>query len=82
MTVACDAARREMEWMPNQASFMAGCGSGPLQVTAAAVPAADDATKPATRVRVTYQTVQLFPLPFLMGRMTLTRQAEMRAWGL
>jgi Flp pilus assembly protein TadG len=80
--LACDAARREMEWMPNAASFTTNCASGPLQVTAATVAAIDDATRPATRVRVTYETVQLFPLPFLMGRMTLTRQAEMRAWGI
>ena len=79
--LACRIATGELGWLPNSGSFVAGCGSGPLVVTATAIPAIDDASRPATRVRVTYQTVQLFPLPFLMGRMNLTRQAEFRVYG-
>lgn len=79
--LACRIATSEMNWLPNASSFVNGCASGPLVVTAAAVAAVDDNTRTATRVRVTYQTIQLFPLPFLMGRMNLTRQAEMRVYG-
>lgn len=79
--LACRIATDEMSWLPNGSSFVIGCGSGPLTVTAASVQAVDDNTKFSTRVRVTYQTIQLFPLPFLTGRMTLTRQAEMRVYG-
>jgi Flp pilus assembly protein TadG len=81
-SIACGAAIREMAWMPNASGFSASCTSGDLVVSATTVGALDDPLVPATQVRVTYRTVQLFPLPFLMGRMTLTRQAEMRALGI
>lgn len=81
---ACVHALEEMRMLPNIAGLAPtyGCAALPLTVTATAVPDAEDPAKfAASRVAVTYQTVQLFPLPFMMGRMTLTRVAEMRVFG-
>jgi hypothetical protein len=66
--------------LPNIASLPPthACTALPLIVTA--TPFNDSEGMPASRVAVTYQTVQLFPLPYMMGRMTLTRIAEMRVY--
>jgi hypothetical protein len=63
--------------LPNVASGVTGCSALPVQVTATAVPVGLDGA-PASRVAVTYQSVQLFRIPGLMDRMTMTRVAEMR----
>jgi hypothetical protein len=75
--IGCTHALQEMRMLPNIASLSAGyaCGALPLVVTVTPTTVAGEA---ASRVSVTYQSVQLFPLPFLMGRMTLTRSVEMR----
>ncbi len=52
------------------------CGSLPLTVVATKFKDAEDFW--VTRVSVTYQTPRLFALPFMTGRLTMTRQAEMR----
>jgi hypothetical protein len=66
--------------MPNAGSFAGGCGSEPLRVTAAAVTDAEGLA--ASRVQVSYDTVQLIPIPGLLpGRMTITRTAELRVFG-
>ena len=76
---ACLYARRELSMMPNVSDFIAGsCDSLPLIVSAQSVTGPD--SHPASRVAVTYQTVQLFPLPWLMGRMTLTQVSEVRVY--
>jgi Flp pilus assembly protein TadG len=76
-TLACIQARRELRmlWNVSQAT---NCTSLPLIVTAAGGTGPDGS--PTSRVTVTYQTPQLFPLPFLMGRMTLRRVSEMRVY--
>ena len=78
----CTHALEEMRMLPNIAGLATTypCNALPLIVN---VPPCTDPEPPqqCSRVSVTYQTVQLFPLPFLMGRMTLTRVAEMRVFG-
>jgi hypothetical protein len=75
--IGCTHALQEMRMLPNIASLGASyaCGALPLIVTVTPTTVSGEA---ASRVSVTYQSVQLFPLPFLMGRMTLTRSVEMR----
>lgn len=77
---ACSLAIREMRMLPNIAGIIGthACTALPLIVTATAF--TDTEAKPASRVSVTYQTVPLFPLPFLMGQMTMTRTVEMRVY--
>ena len=79
-STACQHAVTEMSMLPNIASIASThtCTSLPLIVTA--TPFNDAEGMPASRVAVTYQSVQLFPLPYMMGRMTLTRVAEMRVY--
>lgn len=75
---ACAAVREEMKHLPNVTPTGA-CGSAPLTVTATSSPAPCDPALPCdTTVAVTYESVQLFPIPGLMGKMTLTRRAVMR----
>ncbi len=78
---ACQHALPEMVMLPNIASLPPShaCTALPLIVTVTPI-ANDSEGMPASRVAVTYQTVQLFPLPYMMGRMTLTRIAEMRVY--
>ena len=74
---ACYYGMGEMRTLPNIGSSLNSCSSLPVVITAQSVTGADGA--PATRVTVTYQTVPLFPIPGLTGRLTLTRVVEMRA---
>jgi Flp pilus assembly protein TadG len=76
---ACVYARDELRYMTNYSALPAGCGALPLQVQATAVAGPDGA--PASRVQVSYRTVQLFTLPFFPGQMTITRTAEMPVFG-
>ena len=86
LTGACEVARRELRGLPNVSGALAVCAaspgaisdSQPIAVQVAAVAGPDATTLGAARVTVTYRTPQLFPLPGLMGRMTLTRIAEAR----
>lgn len=80
--IGCSHALEEMRMLPNVAGLANNyaCGALPLIVTVTPFTDTDTTPKPASRVAVTYQTVQLFPLPFLMGRMTLTRVAEARVF--
>jgi Flp pilus assembly protein TadG len=79
-TYACLYAKPEMRFLPNYTQFSSGtCSALPLTITATRVTAADDATKFASRVSVTYQTVPMIPIPGLMtGQLTITRTAEVR----
>lgn len=54
----------------------AACTAGPITVQATAVTGPDGL--PASQVSVTYTSPQLFPLPWLMGRLTITRQVQMK----
>ncbi len=80
--LACQFALEEMRMLPNLASLPSSYGCAALPLTVTATPFTDTEGKPASRVSVTYQTVQLFPLPFMMGRFTLTRTVEMRVFGI
>jgi hypothetical protein len=73
--MACDAALRELRAMSNVAG-LTNC-TGPLLVTAQAYNEPTTNTL-ATRVTITYQTIQLFPLPFMSGQMTINRVGTMR----
>jgi hypothetical protein len=77
----CKLALSEMRMLPNIAPLPSTytCAALPLIVTVTGFNDADG--MPSSRVAVTYQTVQLFPLPYMMGRMTLTRVAEMKVFG-
>jgi Flp pilus assembly protein TadG len=78
-TAACLAVREEMQQMTNYSSLPAGCGALPLLVQTTQVVGPDGEN--ASRVLVSYRTVQLFSLPFFPGQMTITRTAEMRIFG-
>lgn len=78
---ACTTALSEMSALPNTRT-LADCSSLPLIVTAQTIQADDpesaDALGPATRVTVQYQSIQLFPIPGMAGRMTITRFVQAR----
>jgi Flp pilus assembly protein TadG len=76
-TLACADAAAELAMMPNHSSFSSSCNSSPLQVSAATVVASDGTT--ASLVTVAYSSIQLIPLPWMTGKLTITRTAEMRA---
>ena len=52
------------------------CTAGPISVQAVNVTGPD--SRPASQVTVVYQGIQLFPLPWLMGKLNVTRVAQMR----
>ncbi len=85
--VACLAALEEMKTLPNVSTLPAGynCNSvAPLRVTMGDPNnPGGDYTEPfsgtaACRVNVAYETIKLFPLPFMDGQMTINRTAVMR----
>lgn len=76
---ACAHAKNELRMLPNFASFPAICNGAPLTVAAAQVLPADSPDgELGTRVTVTYQSIPLFPIPGLTGRLNVTRIVEMR----
>lgn len=75
--VACEAVLRELRSMSNVASLNS-CGAAPLKVTAVSYTDPDGAQ--ASRVDVSYTTIQLFPLPFMSGQMIINRTAFMRVF--
>ena len=83
--LACNLARQELRWMPNIKNLAAPytCASAPLKVDVNTNPGYTDAEgNPATWVQVTYQTVQLIPIPGLVtGRATISRRVETRIFG-
>lgn len=89
---ACFYALEELRMMPNVGagvSCAVGCAAGsvctagPISVQARSLdgtggmPLGPDGAH-ATEVRVTYQGIQLFPLPWLMGKLDISRVAQMR----
>ena len=74
-TLACQYALTELVALPN-ANTLATCDALPVTVTAASVVDADGAT--SSQVSVTYQTINMIPIPGLTGTLTLTRTAQMR----
>lgn len=76
-SAACTDVLSELNTMPNAGSFRASCNALPLQVTAQTV--TDAYGNFASTVSVTYQTLQLIPIPGLASQLTITRTVEMRA---
>ena len=82
---ACLAATPEMNNLPNLVGYSGTCSAAPLTVTQTTLtttcpdydPTNDSAVQ-CSQVAVTYQSPQLFPIPFLMGKLSLTRVAEAR----
>lgn len=81
-TGACLYARQALKDLPNMtgvttcaAQASAISASQPLAVSVQPNSGTDGT---ASSVSVTYQTVPLFPIPGLMGQMTITRTAKMR----
>ena len=74
-TLACQYALQELNTLSN-ANTLTTCDALPVTVTAASVVDADGAT--ASQVSVTYQTINMIPIPGLTGTLTLTRTAQMR----
>lgn len=82
-SVACRVAVDELRWMPNLRTLPAnyGCGALPLRVEIAADPYLDAQGHPATWVRVTYETIQLIPIPGLVtGKLRVSRDMETRVF--
>ncbi len=83
---ACLLALEELRQLPNVKTAVtcpatcnpgSACTAGPMTVTAVSVDPGVDGS-PASQVTVTYDTVQLFPIPGLAGKMTLKRVVQMR----
>jgi Flp pilus assembly protein TadG len=87
---ACQYVLDELRTMPNIGNSVTTCGgSSPVSVTAtlaqgSACPEGIDTPPPGipvaqcTQVAVTYTTLQMFPLPWLTGQMTVTRIVQAR----
>ena len=82
---ACFYAVQELRMMLNVGNSVncavgcsagSSCIAGPITVQALNVTGPDG--QPASQVTVAYQGIQLFPLPWLMGRLNVTRVAQMR----
>jgi Flp pilus assembly protein TadG len=77
---ACSYVLSELRGEPNVGTSVVTCNALPVIVTATRANGPDAA--PAATVTVTYQTVQLVPIPgILAGRFTLVRSANMRING-
>ena len=74
-TLACQYALTELSTLPN-ANSLSTCAALPVIVNAASVVDADGNT--SSQVSVTYQTINMIPIPGLSGTLTLTRTAQMR----
>jgi Flp pilus assembly protein TadG len=76
-TTACTYALEALRSNPNVGTTLANCSALPVQITATQITGVDGS--PAARVRVTYQSMQMFPIPgAFSGRFTVTRQVDMR----
>lgn len=73
---ACAVVRQELQSLPNIDSNT-DCGGLPLQVTTQKLDAGIDGS-PAALVTVTYQTIELVPVPLLFsGTVTLAKSVQM-----
>jgi Flp pilus assembly protein TadG len=73
---ACYYVLQSLQDLPNVGTSVTTCAGLPVQVSANAVTGADGSQ--ASQVSVTYQSIGLFPIPGLMGQMTITRTAQVR----
>ncbi len=77
---ACYHARHELAMMPNALSFPVACDAEPLVVTV--TPFQDAENMAASRVRVSYTTTQLIPIPGIVtGKRTIGRTVEVKVYG-
>jgi len=74
-TLACNYVLTELNVLPNTRTLTT-CGALPLIVNPTTFVDADGAT--AARVDVTYQTINMIPIPGLTGQLSITRNAQMR----
>lgn len=84
-TTACGLVVDELRRMPNVKTLPVNyaCAAAPLRVDINGNSNYVDAEgNPATWVRVTYETIQLIPIPgILMGKATISRTVETRIYG-
>lgn len=83
-TTACYYALSELKSLPNAKTLAPPCPTSPGAITDA-FPVAVNAERIvgvdgelASQVTVTYRTVPLIPLPWMTGRLTITRTVEIR----
>jgi hypothetical protein len=82
-SMACQYALGEVSYLPGVAASCTGATAGTMSATAV-LGGASTCPPPAgtgscdSVVTITYTTVQLFPLPFFPGRITINRTAQMR----
>ena len=76
-TGACPYVLAELADAPNVFGHVTTCSAAPVTVTATSLTGPDGSA--ATQVSVTYQTINLIPIPSLIpGQMNITRTVEMR----
>ncbi len=73
---ACTYVRQEMSSLPNTRT-LTDCSALPLKLEVAETTEGAPPHK-VSLVTVTYQTVQLFPIPGMTGRLTAVRRVSMR----
>lgn len=79
-TNTCGLALEELRFAPNDGSGVTTCSALPVIVSYSSVTGVDN--QPAATVTVQYQTVQLIPIPGLLGnQFTFQRTVQMRLRG-
>ncbi|MGA2594116.1 MAG: TadE/TadG family type IV pilus assembly protein [Bryobacteraceae bacterium] len=74
---ACTYALAELTNAPNVFGSVTTCSASPVTVTATSVTGADGTA--ASQVSVTYQTINLIPIPSLLpSQMNITRVVQMK----
>jgi Flp pilus assembly protein TadG len=73
---ACQNLLANLKSMPNLHGVTT-CSSLPLTLTVTSITGPDG--QPAAQVMVSYQTIQLIPLPTVPGRLTITRTVTARS---
>ena len=74
---ACTRVLAELSMLPNVGTTTTTCDAAPVTVTATSVTGTDGS--PATSVTVTYQGMQMIPIPgLMMGRLSFGRNVQMR----
>jgi Flp pilus assembly protein TadG len=79
-TTACTYVLQQLRTLPNVGSAVMSCTANPVTVNAQLENGSDGTS--ASKVSVTYQSLQLVPIPgLLQGRYTWTRTVKMRLRG-
>lgn len=73
----CSYALEELRTTANVGSAVTSCGgSSPVSISVTSLTDGDGS--PAVAVAVTYQTVQLIPIPGMAGKMSISRSVQMK----